>query len=328
MQKEKGKRQNGGTRSSRFSHFSFSLFPFAFPPHRHFAFCLLPFALALLPACTPPKADPAPPLQLPSYEELAQRYNANIAAVDQLWARASVKLFYRNQQGKWKTETGEDSLFMFQRPGRVALSLGKLGKTALWAGCDQQRYWLFDLIENRTAWVGSTAALEGLAPEDYPLPVHPQRLVALLGLTPLDTLVATDARTVRYDNGSFVIDAPAQQLRLWLDPATALPRQIILLGDDGQPRIWSKLSGELRVATAQPPPQETVSDTVSVPRLAARAELILAGTDGSLTLALRDATDARADPRQARALSNAFDFDTLTRALRPQHVIDLDEGRE
>ncbi len=296
MQRAKGKRQNGGR----------SILPFAF--------CIVPFAL--LGGCQPQKADRTqPPVTMPEYYALAERYNANLAGLDRMRARASVRLFFRDSRGKWKTETGEESLVMFERPHGVALSLGKLGKTAVWAGCNKDQYWLFDVMESRTVWYGRTANIARA--REFPLPVHPQRLISLLGATPINPDVATDHNQVRWESGAFVIDVPEENLRLWLDPRTAMPRQIVMLDEGGEAVVWSKLTGEMRVEKADLPREQW-------PRIADRAEMTIKGQEGTLTMWLKDATDGRGNERYDRALRQAFDFNVLLGALRPQDAVDLD----
>jgi hypothetical protein len=274
--------------------------------------------LTALAACRqPPKVDLSqPPDVIPEYHELAQRYNANIKKLDRMWARASVRLFYRDQRGRLKSESGEDSLLMIEPPHRVALSLGKLGKTGVWAGCNRDQYWLFDVIESRTVWYGHTANLHRA--RDFPLPVHPQRLIALLGATPIEPHVATEHQTVRWDQGFFVIESPESGLRIWLEPRSAMPRQVSLLDERGEWRVVAKLTGEMRVEQADVPREQW-------PRLSSRAEIRIRDEEGAFTLSLRDATDGRSNPRIDRALQNAFDFASLLSALKPQEAINLDE---
>lgn len=297
MQNAKCKRQNG--RVTAF----------------HFAFCFLLFAF--LCGCQQPlKVKPAQqPAVMPSYHEVAQRYNAHLAGLDRLWARASVKLFFRDGKGRMKTETGEDSLLMFEQPYGVALSLGKLGKTGVWAGCNKDQYWLFDVIDSRTVWYGRTANLHRA--RDFPLPVHPQRLIALLGATPINPDVGAEHDTVTWDNGFFLIESPEEKLRLWIEPRTGMARQISLLDDAGEWLVVAKFSGAMAVEQANLPKARW-------PRLANRAEINIRGEADTFTMWLKDATDGRANPRIDRAIKQAFDFGTLVSALRPQDAVDLD----
>lgn len=290
---------------------------------RHGLLALLAFAvghLALVPGCQPPRdrGPVGPPAALPSYVELAERYNANVVGLDRLWARASVRVVFRDQRGKWKTETGEDSLVMVEPPHRVAISVGKLGKTALWAGSDKDMYWLFDNLDARTVWYGRTENLGRPATRPLPLAVHPHRLVALLGVTPINPQAPTDAETVHWEDGQYRIDVPDQSLRLWLDPQTALPRRAALLDEAGRITVMAWLSGELRVEKAGVP------DRANWPRIADRIEAKVMNEDATLTVWLRDATDGRGSDRIERAMAGAFHFGRLIQALNPQQAIDLD----
>src|SRR3990170_215866 len=76
----------------------------------------------------------APVGQLPTYPELAQRYNANLAALDRLWARADVTVEYRDDKGRKRSDRGDDSKLLVAPPNDVALSVGGIGPPVLWVG--------------------------------------------------------------------------------------------------------------------------------------------------------------------------------------------------
>ena len=278
-------------------------------------------SLLLLTAC-----DPAQRIDTtqepPPYDALAARHNAHVAHLDRVWARASVRVFFRTEAGKWKTETGEDSTLMLRPPSDAALALGKLGKTAFWAGCNQELYWLFDTYDTHTVWYGRNdpegPQFEGDAA--FPLPIHPAQFFDLLGLSPLP-VGSLPAPVVSWDGDLYRVDLPGQNRTVWLDPRTALARRVELRDAQGQPRVRAELTGDTRVELGNKPRPQW-------PRIADRVEAQILGEEATLTLWIKDATDAAGDAKKSRALETAFDFPRLLSALRPQRAINLDERRE
>ena len=75
---------------------------------------------------------------------LLLKHNANLAGLDRLWARSVVEIQWRTADKKERFEQGDGNVVIVL-PSKLALSVGKLGNTLLWAGGDAERYWLFDL---------------------------------------------------------------------------------------------------------------------------------------------------------------------------------------
>jgi hypothetical protein len=265
--------------------------------------------------------NPDTPVQPPAYAQIAARYNARLEHLDTLWARANIKAFFRDEDGKFHTETGEDSILMFDRPDQVALCVGKLGKIGLWAGCNESTYWLFEVQEDKRVWYGSHANLGKPTTQPLPLPIHPLRLLTLLGVQPLPPEVSGDeakASLVILDNGNIKIEPPSGDVRMWLDPATAAPKTIELLDANGQVVLTAHLSGVMPVRTMGLPEAQW-------PMLADRIEIYVAGKDGELTIKLNDATSGAGHEKAEKALKNAFNFALLVNALRPQSAVNLDQ---
>ena len=95
------------------------------------------------PSLVPPAIETG---EVPTYQELVERYNANAARVERLWARTNVEMRWRTDRGKARRESGDGRL-VFRRPLDTAMTVEVLGDTKLWAGSDASGFWVFDLHE-------------------------------------------------------------------------------------------------------------------------------------------------------------------------------------
>lgn len=264
--------------------------------------------------CVAPQERPAqPPPNLPAYHELAARHNANLDRIDRLWARAVVELHWQDRKGK-HFEQGDGNLMVILSD-RVALSVGKLGNAMLWAGCDDTRYWLFDLRDEPLVYVGSHAAAYHRDPLDLPIQVRPLDLVQLTGLVPIPPSPPGVTPKVDWNNGCYLIKPPGQQRRLWLDPQTARPKRIELLTPAGQSRVICRLSRWERMTIAGTPPG-------GFPWVATRMQMQLTDDeDATVTLFLSEPSDGR---ENNRIKFKAFNLDHLVKVFKPRRYVDLD----
>ncbi|MGB0767346.1 MAG: hypothetical protein ACPGYV_06515 [Phycisphaeraceae bacterium] len=250
-----------------------------------------------------------------AYPELAERYNAAIAPIDTLWARTDVDIDWVeiDEQGERnvRSQSGDGKL-IFRRPGDVAMTVEKLGKTYLWAGADERRYWLFDQIDsdNKTAYVGDFDKLGGPARLAFPLPVRPDMVPELLGLVPLTIAPEAEQPPVELYNGQYLVELPGK--RLLIDPETFRPSRIDLTDRAGFSLLTAKLVGRF-------PVEVDGFRAVDRPRICESAAVFVAGYESRLTLSIDFATTSK---RKIRDLM--FDFDRLTAALKPDRVEPLD----
>ena len=258
-----------------------------------------------------PTSPVARPLNLPTYRELAAQHDKNLARIDRLWARAVVELHWQDEKGK-HFEQGDGNL-MIVLPNRVALTVGKLGNTMLWAGCDSHHYWLFDLRDEPLVYVGSHAKANHHNPLNLPIQIRPLDLVQLTGLVPITPPSGTTPK-VDWNEGCYLIEPPGQHRRLWLDPQTARPARIELLTASGQSRIVCRLSRWQRMAIDGIAPG-------GFPWVATRMEIKLIGEEATITLFLSEPTDGRANNR---IKAKAFSLDHLTQVFKPRRYVDLD----
>jgi hypothetical protein len=271
------------------------------------------------------KPVPAPAI-MPVYHEVAFRSNQHVAMLDRLWSHASVEVRFLDEKKKKRRERGDDSTLMIEVPSRLALSIGKMGNTIIWAGCDSQRYWLFDLFGDKGVIHGRHELLYRYEMPGLPLKIRPSDLPLLLGLLPIDpgSGAAQDppvgwAGTL----GAFVVQPPGAPIRLFVDHKTWLPVRVELMDPHGGVAVISELSDHQ--------PVEMVGVGLSAaPRIATRISMSLKDEYFAMDMQLSRMTDARGagDEKKGRAFGRAFDFDYLADhafEIRPQDRVDLDE---
>ena len=279
--------------------------------------------------CQAPQAAPASPdlphlpervetdEPIPSYADLAQRYNRNIEKLDRLWSRAVVAMRWRDEDGKRHHEQGEGH-FIFTRPSNVALTVGKLGDVMMWAGSSDERYWMFDLRDAGKAYVGAHEHVGKPCSEPLPLPVYPRAVVHLLGLLPLDESLAGAAPEVEMLRGYYLVDPPGLKLRMLLHPKTALPVRVDLTDREGRTVVIAMLSEHEYV-------EQAGKALNAGPKIATRAKLYAVGEDAELSLHLGDLTDGR---RFDKINEKVFEFDALAQIHEPAEVVELDGACE
>jgi hypothetical protein len=253
----------------------------------------------------------------PNARGLLWKYNANLAGLDRLWARSVVEIQWRTADKKERFEQGDGNVVMVL-PSKLALSVGKLGNTLLWAGGDTERYWLFDLKGDGLAYVGAHRNVSKPRTDDaptLPLPVQPADLIRLLGVMPLpDKSVDESAMVLEHDE--YLVFMPDGRTKVYVDSSTALPRKIELLDGNGTPVVASFLTEPIRVELAGKPPG-------AWPTINSRVVITVASRPGRMTLHLSDVSDGR---EEERIQDRVFDFEKLKALLKPAVVTDLDQA--
>jgi len=247
--------------------------------------------------------------ELPPYAEVAVRYNRNLAHLDRLWARADVTFEYLDEKKKKQSDRADDSKLMVVPPDRVALSLGHAFGDVLWAGTDGERYWAFDLhSDERPVYVGRLENLGRPTTQPLPSPIYPHEVPAILGLLPLP---ADSGATVEWYEGRWLVEDPATQQRLLLDPATALPRRVDVVNDDGFSIIAVRLDDFVQVEV------EGIS-AADYPWAVSEVRAWMLYRDANIKMKLSG------HRTENPAFKVAFDFERLMKAHKPKEVIDLD----
>ena len=287
---------------------------------RLFTRVLLLTAFVLLPGCKP--AQPIVPdnllpdkianeQPLPSYHNLVTRYNATTKPLVRVWASARVDLLWLDENGKQKSEHG-DGRFMYRAPDKIALEITEAGR-GFWAGGDGDRYWFFDLQDDRTLYVGQFDKLDELDADTFPLPVRPTDLPYILGLLPIDPDNVPEAPAVESIAGHYLIEPPGLGIRMLLHPETARPVRVDLIGSVGESAVKCILT--------EPAELERSAENADgpAPTMAGKVEVYVLDEEVRMTLNLKGmTTDGR------RIKDNHFDLDILKQVYKPDKTVDLD----
>ncbi|MGP1309171.1 MAG: hypothetical protein ACTS27_03110 [Phycisphaerales bacterium] len=252
---------------------------------------------------------------LPSYEQVAERYNQRTALLGRVWARAVVEMRFLDAEGRRKSEQGEGHL-QFIAPSRFALSVGKLGEVLLYLGCDDHRFWWFERGDANRVSVCRHANADQPCAEGVGLPARPLEVIELMGVLELP---ARGGRVQRSARGEIVVDVPSRTAqgaftRVALDPSRYEPTMIGLY-DTGraQPVLLARLEEYANVS---------ISGRGGIPpRVASRIVITHAESDTEIRLSLAAMTDG---VREGRMPPEAFDFEALRRAFAPGEVRVLD----
>ncbi len=152
-------------------------------------------AAALLPAggCkTGPDKEPLGPVRAgrpaPTLEEVARPVNERAAQLKRVWARAVTSVSWTDHEGNRRGEQGE-GFFQLIQPSRFALDIGKVGEVVIWAGCDEERYWLIRRGDEKSAVIGRHDGPGSDRLLEEGLPATPRDLIELAGVTGIDTRV-------------------------------------------------------------------------------------------------------------------------------------------
>ncbi len=255
----------------------------------------------------------------PSFEAIAARYNERTARLGQVWASAVVRLEYVDEDGDLRREQGEGHL-QFIAPTRLALSVGKLSETIFWLGCDAERYWWFDLSERDEAVVGRHENVGRPCSQNVGLPAHPLDIIELLGVSPLYASQPGEARVGWSTDGKWiVVETPARLgvKHVFLDPTTYEPAWIKLYADrDGQPIVFAELTNYQNVNVR--------GVGGYFPRMASRISIRRPADEGEIRLTLASMSDG--SDREDRLNADAFRFEALQQAFRPQALVVADEN--
>ncbi|MCA9293650.1 MAG: hypothetical protein KDA20_07545 [Phycisphaerales bacterium] len=257
------------------------------------------------------KAAPVEPI---TYEELTARYNERTESLQALRGRGVVNFRWKDAQGDEQWEQGNLDIQIVQ-PSRVVFRVHKLGETFLWVGCDEERYWMIDLLrdEDTVAYVGRHDALTAEKAQEIGLLAPPRDLVTLMGIRSLPTF---DGRTadlpeVETTESGWRFALPAESGAHWVydvDGLTARPTAIELVDARGD-RVVRATLGDYQLVD--------MTDKANIVHMAMDVEIDYPEGAASMRIDLDSAND---EPPRNRA----FDFERLVDALRPMRTLDLD----
>ena len=251
----------------------------------------------------------------PAYEDVATRFNERAGRLGRIWANATARFSYIDEDGKRRTDQGEGH-FQFIAPDRFALSIGKISEVLFWLGCDEDRYWFFQMHDGEQVSIGRNDNLGRPCSRDLGLPASPIDIIDLLGVTPLPS-TATGATSWSTNGRWLVVDAPGRLAwrRLFLDPKTYLPARVELYdpNDTTEPLVISSIELYDRVEL----------DGVGgfMPEAPSRLQIDHPASETSIRLFLHNLNDGKTNGRLSDAV---FTFESLVEAFGPEEVIVLD----
>lgn len=253
-----------------------------------------------------------------TYPELARRYNKAVEPLGTLRATTGIEIEWyevkENGDRRYRSESGDGKLIR-RRPSDVAMTVEKLGRIYLWAGSNAESYWLFDRVDDETAYIGSYDKMQSAGRRPFPMPVRPDTVPWLLGLEPMpyDEAAPVEWPEVRLYEGQYYVDVPGMRARMLIDPQTYRPTRVDLTDPAGFSVLTAKLEGNFPVEV------EGV-DKKKYPLMCEKAEIFVAGVDSRFTIAVDSATTSTSKIKDAM-----FDFGALNKTLKPDQVIDLDQ---
>lgn len=247
-------------------------------------------------------AAPETTAPTPAYSEIAEAYNARVARLDRVWARAVVSTTYRDEEGTRRSEQGEGH-FQFIAPASLALSVGKLGETYLWVGSDTERYWLLDPKESKAGIVGRHDLLTDVTLDRLGLPAAPLDLIRIATITPMPLSPSPPARVAWSSDGDMlVVDLPGARgtWRYWLEPREYLPQVIELIGEDGEEVVLTALLERYERVTIR-------GEGGFYPQMPARVRITHRPSGSTLSMTLTSLVDGGGN----RLAPEAFDLEAL-----------------
>lgn len=251
---------------------------------------------------------------LPSYADMARRYNERIEPLSKLFARANIRLTYFDENGEQKTEEPEGRL-QIVRPDRLALSLGKAGQIIFWFGCDPTTYWWFDLSDssNRILAYGKHEKYTDEIGKRIGIAMRPLDLIRVLGIVPLDPAGAGATQWSKDGKRIGITSALGTRgfERIWVNPATDMPISIEIFDPQKKLVLTAKHEGEepIELASGRFRPPIAAQITVEHHASKTQARLTLTGI------------------KDSGVSDRAFDLNTLLEKYPVDRQIDLDKPR-
>jgi hypothetical protein len=177
----------------------------------------------------------------PEYAEVAARYNERVADVGLIWAQATTRIWYTDEEGRDQSEQA-DSYLQHIAPNNVLLEITRFGKKYGLLGANDEFYWWI-LTDDRTAVVGSHEQTTPEAAAQAGLPVHPLDLLALIGAAPLaPESGAGEVWWSEEGHRRLMVASPARwgRIVMALDPDTYEPLAVEMQRG-GRPAVSSEL---------------------------------------------------------------------------------------
>ncbi len=261
------------------------------------------------------QAGDMPALAVPAADEVVRAHNERVALLDRLWARAVVTLRFTDESGDGRWEQGNGH-FQVRDGELLALSIGKIGEVLLWVGCDAERYWLLNRVDDDRAYFGRHSEMTAQRLQRTGLLVPPRDILQLGGLQAIDP---EGAVVEVKGNGDRLVtvadDVGAWRYRFAAPPAGDIPLVIERLD----------LLGDVVIEARLEDPQSVRITDVSAFGVRSFGRLLVTHvpTGDSISILLDgELEDGR---RRGVPRKQVFDLDVLLNAYGPfDAVIDLD----
>ena len=285
--------------------------------------CLAVAAALLTGCCTKAfiveRPDTPPPDVMPTYSEVAERYNRHLEHLPRLWSRMSIDLTYHDENGKASRESVDGRLITVP-PLRTVLVLTKLDIEQLFIGSNAEYYWVIDLFNKpKTVYFGRQENVGRPGTKPLPAPVHPRDLVYLLGIVEMPLTLPPDAvPTVGWSRSALTFTLPTAPVRMFVDSESFLPVRVELLDALGRTQIVSRLAEHAVVENEM----EMLGLTGDPPRVATKGEITITRTGDVVQMKMsRQTTD------EARVNPSVFDPEFLIEQvyeIAPENRVNLD----
>ncbi len=266
-----------------------------------------------------PEPVGVPPPSLPTYSEIAERFNTRVARLNRLWSRVNLTLHSPREGGGVSVDRAEGHL-QLELPDRTALSVTKLGETYFYFGSDGEGYWWLDLSDpdRKVALYGRHEEATPDLVAELGLPVHPRELLDLFAITPLPARrpgEAVEPGRVAWDAARGLITVETEGMwgvrTLWLDPVLLAPQGVELRDGGGNVRASCDMGRYVSV--------RVVGEGRVPPKVASQYRVQMPSSGASLTLELYGAVNREISPR-------AFDFAGLVEAYGIDDAVLLDQA--
>jgi hypothetical protein len=257
---------------------------------------------------------------VPTYEAVANGYNARVQNLDRVEALVALTVTAKNNKGERIKNQVEGNL-KIMLPASVSLRVDKVGKPVFYLGSNDQQYWWVDLTADpKVANVGQHAKATPDTVNEFGVPVHPMDLIEVMAIKPLpgaeEVDVARPLMAWSANGRALVLTLPGRwgARRFSLHPDTFDPIRIELLDAAGNP-VVSCVHTDFQ-------PVDVVGNAEVHPRITKRIDLTLPQQEAAVTVAVYE---PRNPGPQMRV--QVFNLQAVLQNYNVQNVVDIDQAR-
>jgi len=190
-------------------------------------------------------------------DDVVSAINVNNQKIPTLWSSLYYKADIHDDKGRSHTVFGEGVLLYRAPMGMRLVGQKEFVGTVFEIGSTETEYWLEIKPELNTLWVGRYADLAHVDIDRLPIPIRPDLVLSVLGISTINTnLTALPAPTMRYNNEQDVYmfvwidkgpDRWVAQKEIWYDRQTKQPRRVLLYDSNGRNVLRADLSMPTKV---------------------------------------------------------------------------------